>query len=138
MRSLLVSCLLAFAAITAAADTHNPPLAIGSPLPDFKLPGADGKTYTPASFADAKLLVVVFSCNHCPTAQAYEERIKKIQADYKAKGVQVIAINPNSAAAVRFDEMGFTDLGDTIEEMKSTTSSIGSRSFAIGERARSS
>mgnify|MGYP001552374787 CR=1 FL=1 len=118
MRSLLASCLLAFAALTASADTHPPVLAIGSPLPDFNLKGVDDKMYTPASFADAKVLMVVFTCNHCPTAQAYEERIKAIQADYKAKGVQVVAINPNSAAAVRFDEMGYGDLGDTFEEMK--------------------
>jgi len=119
MRSLLASgFLLLCSALSAAAATLPPVLPIGSPLPDFKLPGIDGKTYTPADFAAAKLLVVVFTCNHCPTAQAYEERIKQIQADYQAKGLQVVAINPNSAAAVRFDEMGYGDLGDTFAEMK--------------------
>jgi thiol-disulfide isomerase/thioredoxin len=118
MRSLIASCLFALLAVAAAAEPHPPALAIGSPLPDFKLVGVDDKTYTPADFASAKLLVVVFTCNHCPTAQAYEERIKAIQADYQAKGVQIVAINPNSAAAVRFDEMGYTDLGDTFAEMK--------------------
>ena len=118
MRTLLASCLLICAALTASADSHPPALALGSPLPAFKLKGVDDKLYTPADFAAAKLLLVVFTCNHCPTAQAYEERIKAIQADYKSKGVQVVAINPNSAAAVRFDEMGYGDLGDTFEEMK--------------------
>lgn len=118
MRSLLATCLLALAAVTASADTHHPPLAIGSPLPDFSLPGVDGKTYTPADFASAKLLVVVFTSNHCPTAQAYEGRIKQLVTDYRPKGVALVAINPNSAAAVRFDEMGYTDLGDTFAEMK--------------------
>jgi len=118
MRSLFASCLLALAAVTASAAPHHQPLAIGSPLPDFALKGVDDKVYTPADFAAAKILVVVFTCNHCPTAQAYEERIKAITADYKAKGVQVVAINPNSAAAVRFDEMGYGDLGDTFAEMK--------------------
>ncbi len=118
MRTLLASCLLLCAALTASADTHHQPLAIGSPLPDFNLKGVDDKMHTPAEYASAKILMVVFTCNHCPTAQAYEERIKSIQADYKAKGVQVVAINPNSAAAVRFDEMGYGDLGDTFEEMK--------------------
>ncbi|HVZ48691.1 MAG TPA: redoxin family protein [Gemmatimonadaceae bacterium] len=118
MRSLLASCLLLAAALTAAADTHPPVLAIGSPLPDFKLKGVDDKIYTPADFAAAKILLVVFTCNHCPTAQAYQERIKRITADYAPKGVAVVAINPNSAAAVRFDEMGYGDLGDTFEEMK--------------------
>jgi thiol-disulfide isomerase/thioredoxin len=118
MRSLFASCLLALAALTASADTHNAPLAIGSPLPDFSLPGVDGKTYTPADFAKAKFLVVVFTSNHCPTAQAYEGRIKQLVTDYSPKGVALVAINPNSAAAVRFDEMGYTDLGDTFAEMK--------------------
>lgn len=106
------------AALASPAATNPPVLAIGSPLPDFALPGVDGKTYTPADFAAAKLLVVVFTCNHCPTAQAYEERLKRITADYRPKGVAVVAINPNSAAAVRFDEMGYGDLGDTFAEMK--------------------
>ncbi len=118
MRTLFASCVLLLAALTASADTHPPALAIGSPLPDFNLKGVDDKMHTPAEYASAKILMIVFTCNHCPTAQAYEERIKAIQADYKAKGVQVVAINPNSAAAVRFDEMGYGDLGDTFEEMK--------------------
>ena len=118
MRSLLVSCLLALTALSTASAANPPVLPIGAPLPDFKLPGVDGKTYTPADFAAAKLLMVIFTCNHCPTAQAYEERIKRIQADYQAKGLQIVAINPNSAAAVRFDEMGYGDLGDTFAEMK--------------------
>ena len=117
MRSLLASCLFVLAALSAAAA--NPPvLPLGSPLPDFKLPGVDGKTYTPADFAAAKILMVVFTCNHCPTAQAYEERLKQITADYAPKGVAVLAINPNSAEAVRLDEMGYGDLGDTFAEMK--------------------
>ena len=63
--------------------------------PDFQLPGVDGKTYTLKDFADAKVLVVVFTCNHCPTAQAYEERIAQLHADYKDKGVALVAISPN-------------------------------------------
>jgi len=118
MRSLFLTCLLALTALSAAAAPLPPVLPIGSPLPDFKLKGVDDKVYTPADFASAKILLVVFTCNHCPTAQAYEERIKRITADYKDKGVAVVGINPNSAAAVRFDEMGYGDLGDTFEEMK--------------------
>jgi peroxiredoxin len=95
-----------------------PTLAIGSPAPDFNLKGVDGKMYSLKSFAKSKILMIVFTCNHCPTAQAYEERINKISADYQAKGVQVVAISPNSSIAVRLDEMGYTDLGDTYEEMK--------------------
>ena len=103
-----------------SANNRDEPLtlAIGARAPDFKLPGVDGKTYTLASFAKAKLLVIVFTCNHCPTAQAYEERIKQLVKDYKPKGVEVVAIMPNDPKAVRLDELGYTDMGDSFAEMK--------------------
>src|SRR5690606_25936523 len=66
----------------------------------------------------AKLLVVIFTCNHCPTAQAYEDRIIEFTAAYRPKNVQVVAISPNSDAAVRFDELGYSDLNDSFAEMK--------------------
>ena len=71
-----------------------------------------------SDFAPAKVLVVIFTCNHCPTAQAYEGRIARLQADYHDKGVAVVAISPNNPAAVRLDELGYTDLGDSFEDMK--------------------
>lgn len=113
----LAFAMLAAPVLAAAADEH-PTLAIGSPAPDFRLPGVDGREYTLADFADARVLVVIFTCNHCPTAQAYEERIKQLVRDYSGRGVAFVAINPNHAPAVRLDEMGYTDLGDTLEEMK--------------------
>jgi len=93
-------------------------LEIGASAPDFTLPGIDGREHSLKEYADAKLLVIVFTCNHCPTAQAYEERIKKLYADYKDKGVALVAISPNDPLAVRLDELGYTDLGDSFEEMK--------------------
>ncbi len=77
-----------------------------------------GKTYCLASFKSAKVLVVVFTCNHCPTAQAYEDRLIKLTSDYKNKGVAVVAINPNDDKALRLDELDFSDLGDSFEDMK--------------------
>ena len=71
-------------------------LAIGSSAPDFHLPGVDGKTHSLADFAQSKVLFVIFTCNHCPTAQAYEGRIARLQADYRDKGVAVVAISPNN------------------------------------------
>jgi len=70
-------------------------LPIGNDAVDFKLKGVDGKTYGLNSFADKKALVVVFSCNHCPYAQAYEQRIIQLQSDYQRKGVSFVAINSN-------------------------------------------
>lgn len=71
-------------------------LKINDALPSFKnLRATDGKKYSSTDFRDRKILVVVFSCNHCPYVQAYEDRIIKIQSEYGTKGVQVIAINSN-------------------------------------------
>jgi thiol-disulfide isomerase/thioredoxin len=100
------------------ADKEVKPLALGSIAPDFNLPGIDGRKYTLKDFADAKFLLVIFTCNHCPTAQYYEERIKKLVDDYKPKGVAIVAIQPNDDKAVRLDELGYTDLNDSLEEMK--------------------
>ena len=61
---------------------------------DFQLPGVNGKTYSLDSFRDADVLVLVFTCNHCPTAQAYEGRIQQLAADYKDKKVALVAISP--------------------------------------------
>ena len=72
-------------------------LQLGAKAPDFNLKGVDGKTYSPASFKDAKLLVVVFSCNHCPFVIGSEDRMIRFYNDYKPKGVAVVAINSNES-----------------------------------------
>ncbi|MCR9064218.1 MAG: redoxin domain-containing protein [Cytophagales bacterium] len=93
-------------------------LEIGASAPDFKLMGIDDKEYTLDSFKDADILAVLFTCNHCPTAQAYEDRVQQYVNDYSSKGVKLVAISPNADKAVRFDELGYTDLSDSFEEMK--------------------
>ena len=70
-------------------------LRIGDHAPDFRLPGVDGKDYSLEDFRDKKVFVVMFSCNHCPTVRAYEDRFVEFQRDHKEKGVVLIAINPN-------------------------------------------
>src|SRR6266566_7540084 len=110
---------LAAVLLTSAVQAANPPmLKVGAKAPDFNLPGVDGKNYSLKDFADAKILVIIFTCNHCPTAQAYEQRIIKLNEDYKDKGVALAAISPNDPLAVRLDELGYTDLSDSFEEMK--------------------
>ncbi len=99
-------------------DKDHPILPIGSPAPDFALPGVDGRTHRLADYASAKVLAVVFESNHCPMSILYEERIRKIHADYRGKGVALVAINPNNPGAVRLDEQGYTDVSDSLEEMK--------------------
>jgi len=116
-RSLVVACLLS-ASAAAIASVQPPTLPIGAAMPPFSLPGIDGKTYTDKSFANTDLLVMVFTCPHCPTAQTYEGRIKKLVSDYQGKSVTVFAINPNHADAVRLDELAYSDLSDSFEEMQ--------------------
>src|SRR6202012_5889511 len=103
---------------TSAKGPEHPTLSIGAAAPDFSLTGVDGKTYSLASFKKAKVLVIIFTCNHCPTAQAYEDRIIQLTKDYKDKGVDVVAIMPNDPTSIRLDELGYTDMGDTYDEMK--------------------
>ena len=119
----VVFALTALSALSVSAlsddEGHGPPtLAIGSAAPDFCLPGIDGQTHCLKEYATAKLLMIAFICNHCPTSQLYETRIKQIAADYRDRGVAVVAIEPNNPNAVRLDEMGYTDVGDSFEEMQ--------------------
>jgi peroxiredoxin len=72
-------------------------MKLGEQAADFSLKGTDGKKHALLEFAGAKALVVVFSCNHCPYVQAYEDRMVSVQRDYGAKGVQLVAINSNDA-----------------------------------------
>jgi peroxiredoxin len=117
-RTILAVATSLFVAAVVAAAPEIKTLEIGAKAPNFRLPGVDGKMHRLADYDKAKVLVIVFTCNHCPTAQAYEERIKKLAADYKDKGVVLVAISPNDPKAVRLDELGYTDLSDSLEEMK--------------------
>lgn len=96
-------------------ETDVTPLAIGEQAPDFNLPATDGTFYSLDDF-DAEVLVIIFTCNHCPTAQAYEGRIKRIVEDYSDKDLELIAISPNSPLGLLYEELGYTDLGDTYED----------------------
>jgi len=84
-------------------------LKINDRMPEFKnLPGVDGKKYSSSDFKDANILIIVFSCNHCPYVKAYEDRMIQLQVDYSSKGVQLVAINSNDAKNYpedNFDEM---------------------------------
>jgi peroxiredoxin len=70
-------------------------LQLGESARPFSLPGVDGKTYSLEGFAGKPVLVVIFSCNHCPYVQAYEDRLIVLQRDYGNRGVQLVAINSN-------------------------------------------
>ena len=116
MRNGLFLLLLSCAVMLRAEDPET--LAIGAAAPDFNLPGVDGKMYSLESFKEAKVLTVVFTADHCPTAQAYEERLKRLSADYTPDQMQLVAISSNNPGAVCLEEEGYTDLGDSFEDMK--------------------
>jgi peroxiredoxin len=108
---------LIFLSIPGSAQDLKP-LAIGSSAPDFTLPGIDNQAYTLADFSESEILVVIFTCNHCPTAQAYEDRIIRLVDDYHTRGVAFVAISPNDPESVRLDELGYTDVSDSFQEMQ--------------------
>ncbi len=92
-------------------------LKIGAPAPFFELPDMYGHAVSIDDFKNAQVLVIAFICNHCPTAQAYEDRLISFVKDYQEKGVAVVAINPNSSLALLPEECGYSDLDDSFETM---------------------
>jgi peroxiredoxin len=114
MWRMIFLLLLSF---SVSAQNAHPILALGSPAPDFSLPGVDGKIHRLADYAASPILVVVFTCNHCPIAQMYEQRIQQLETDYRDRGVAVVAIQPNDPKALRIDELDSSDMSDTLDEM---------------------
>lgn len=79
---------------------------IGDPAPDWEgIVGVDDEQHSLSDYKDAKLVVLVFICNHCPVAVAYEDRLVELQEDYENKGVQVVAVNVNNLPADRLGPM---------------------------------
>lgn len=72
-------------------------LEIGEPAPEFSLPGVDGRDWSPKDYHDAKVLIIVFTCNHCPFVIGSQERLDRLYAEYAPKGVRMIAVNSNEA-----------------------------------------
>jgi peroxiredoxin len=94
-------------------------LRLNDTLPRFDdLPGADGKSYSSSDFDGKPILVVVFSCNHCPYVKAYERRMIDLQREYAPKGVQLIAINSNETK--NYPEDRFEEMVRHAKEMKFT------------------
>jgi peroxiredoxin len=118
MRKLFLLALAGMMSLTVLGQQSHPILAIGSPAPNFELPGVDGKIHKLSDYANSKVLVVVFTCDHCPIAQMYEQRIQKLYEDYGKRGVAVVAIMGNDPKATLIGELDSSDIGDTLAEMK--------------------
>ena len=91
-------------------------LTLAAQAPPFTLPGIDGRDHSLDDYADAELLVLVQSCNHCPYVQAWEGRMVEIQRDYADRGVRLVAVNSNDAS--RYP-------GDSFDEMKARAAAEG-------------
>ena len=102
----LALLMAAVAMVSAACSNPVAALNIGDTAPDWSgIIGVDDAEHSLSDYADAKLIVLVFTCNHCPVAKAYEDRLVALQNDYKAQGVQVVAVNVNNLPADRLDKM---------------------------------
>src|ERR1035438_2757271 len=124
MKPIIIIAALAFTPPNLAqaqgpqTSLDHPILLIGASAPAFALPGVDGKTHKLGDYAKAKVLAIVFQCNTCPVSQLYEDRIEKIFQDYRDKGVALLAINPNSPNSTSLAEQAYTDVTDSLEDMK--------------------
>src|SRR6201993_1785916 len=118
MRKLFILALFSTMSLALYGQTSHPILPLGSKASDFALPGVDGKIHKLSDYASSPILVVIFTCDHCPIAQMYESRIEKLYEDYGGKGVAVVAIQGNDPKAIRIDELDSSDVSDTLDDMK--------------------
>ncbi|MEN2412359.1 thioredoxin family protein [Flavobacterium mesophilum] len=112
MKKIIILLVLTFTAWLSQAQTAT--LKPGDPAPDFKLKNVDNKEVSFASFPKAKGFIVVFTCNTCPYAVAYEQRIIELDKKFRPQGYPVIAINPNDPEASKAD--AFNKMQDLAKE----------------------
>jgi peroxiredoxin len=91
------------------ALTSSLPDSLGRNAPDFALPGVDGRMYSLSDFREARALVIVFMCNHCPYVQAVDDRLNALAKEYASRGMCLIGISSN-------DPVAYPD--DSFEEMR--------------------
>ena len=107
-----IAFVLAMSLAVLAQEAHRT-LPLGSSAPDFALPGVDGKLHKLSDYASSPILVVVFTCNHCPIAQMYEKRIQKLTTT-RTKAWRWSRSSPTSPAALRIDELDSSDVSDSL------------------------
>ena len=126
-KTLAVICVISVAALSGCGLTHSsevqpdsahPLAAIGSPAPEFSLQGVDNKTHTLAEYSGARVLAIVFDCNHCSQSHLYESRLRKLYDDYHDKGVALIAVNPDNPAHVPYSELAYSDTNESLIDMQ--------------------
>jgi peroxiredoxin len=95
---MLKKTIFLFTIVVLATNIVSAGYKVGDKAADFKLKNVDGNYVSMSDYPDAKGFVVVFTCNHCPYAVAYQDRLIELNNEYKPKGYPVIAINPNDPA----------------------------------------
>jgi peroxiredoxin len=120
--ALLFALSLAFAAQSALATRPAPEAAVslGSVVPDFKLPDADGKEHSLASLKGKSGTVVIFIATQCPVSNDYNTRMQKLAEDYRAKGINVVGINSNMKELAPEVKQHAADKGLTFPILKDT------------------
>ncbi|HRI59301.1 MAG TPA: thioredoxin family protein [Saprospiraceae bacterium] len=116
MKSLVFAAFVLAGVLTLFSATAPSGYVVGDKADDFSLKNVDGNFVSLSDYTDVKGFIVVFTCNHCPYAQMYEERIIALHNKYKPKGFPVIAINPNSPAIVPDDS--YEEMQKRAKEMK--------------------
>lgn len=117
MFKTILSLLLFSSSLIAAKTPEYPVLEIGKKAPDWALKGIDGKTHKLSDYNDKDVLMIVFTSNHCPDAQAAEEALIQLVKDYKDKSFAMVAISGNHPNSLRLDELRFSIHGDSYEDM---------------------
>src|SRR3989338_10379209 len=94
----------------------EPKLKIGSELPEFNLKATDSNKYSASTFSNSKILVIMFTCNHCPYVRSYEERLINLQDNFKKQGISFLAINSNDE--INYPEDSFENMIKRADEKK--------------------
>jgi peroxiredoxin len=118
-----LSCVVALAAAkmskaSGARDTNAAAVTLGSVVPDFTLPDADGKDHTLASLKGKSATVLIFIATRCPVSNGYNERMKALASDYSSRGVNVIGINANSTEPIEEVKQHAADKGFAFTVLK--------------------
>jgi peroxiredoxin len=114
--AVLAVAVAAAAAFAVFAAEPQPAAQEAPKAPEFQLFGVDYHYHSLAKYKDAKAVVVVFTCNHCPVAKSYEDKLVELANKYQPQGIQFIAINPNPAEMVPED--GFPEMIQRAKEKK--------------------
>ena len=114
MQKLVLSlvAIFSFTLFSMAQDGYK----VGDNIKDFSLQNIDGKNVSLADYKDSKGFIITFTCNHCPYAMAYEDRILALNKKYAKAGYPVIAINPNDA--IQYPEDNFEAMQVRAKEKK--------------------